>query len=93
MVQCLPRLVLPCCRAGYYKLPYDMTSGLRHRQFNPLYILRKGAMFVREAADTISRRSMGESAATSVWLNSKLYPDYFMSTFHYRAPPCVSRVA
>jgi len=66
-------------------MPYDMTSGLRHRQFNPLFVLRKGALFMQEAANTISRRSLGDAATTDVWLQSKLYPDYFMSTFHYRA--------
>ena len=80
-------------RAGYYKLPYDMTSGLRHRQFNPLYVLRKGAMFMREAADTISRRSRGDETATDVWLQSKMYPDYFLNTFHFRAPSSSSHLS
>ena len=66
-------------------MPYDMTSGLRHRQFNPLFVLRKGALFMQEAAHTISRRTLGDAAATDVWLQSKLYPDYFMNTFHFRA--------
>ena len=32
---------------------------------------------MREASDTISRRSLGDAAATDVWLQSKLYPEYF----------------
>ena len=29
-----------CCRAGLYKLPWDMTT-LGHRQTNPLFVLQK----------------------------------------------------
>jgi hypothetical protein len=29
-----------CCRAGLYKLPWDMTT-FGHRQTNPLFVLRK----------------------------------------------------
>ena len=69
------------CRAGLYKLPWDMTT-LGHRQANPLFVLRQAAAFVQEAADTLGRRD--RQADTSVWLDSKLYPDYYRSTFHYQ---------
>ena len=32
--------VVLCCRAGLYKLPWDMTT-FGHRQTNPLFVLRK----------------------------------------------------
>lgn len=37
-----------CCsrRAGLYKMPWDMTT-LGHRQYNPLFVLRKAAAFVQ----------------------------------------------
>ena len=59
-----------------------MTAALRHRQSNPLYVLSKGIQFAREAADTLARRD--QQAATDVWLDSSLYPDYYKNTFHYR---------
>jgi hypothetical protein len=45
-------------KEGRYVLPYDMAT-LQHRQFNPLYVLRKGAAFMREAVDTLRRRWAG----------------------------------
>ena len=35
-----PKQDLAAIRAGEYALPWDMTT-LSHRQYNPLYILRK----------------------------------------------------
>ncbi len=38
--------------------------------------------FLQEAADTLGRRD--RQADTSVWIDSKLYPDYYGNTFHYQ---------
>jgi hypothetical protein len=35
-----------CCRAGLYKLPWDMTTP-GHRQTNPLFVLQKVCSFVQ----------------------------------------------
>lgn len=47
--------VLEVLLVGKYGLPWDMTTP-QHRQFNPLFMLRRGAAFVQEAADTLRRR-------------------------------------
>ncbi len=38
-----------------YSLPWDMTTA-GHRQFNPLFVLRRGAAFLQEAVATLQRR-------------------------------------
>jgi hypothetical protein len=45
-------------------------------------MLKQAAAFIREASDTLGRRD--RQADTSVWLDSKLYPQYYRSTFHYQ---------
>jgi ubiquinone/menaquinone biosynthesis C-methylase UbiE len=67
-------------KAGYYKEPYDMD--LRHRQFNPLFILERSLRFLREAPKTLKRRTTG--VAEDIWLKSHLYPDYYMNSWHYQ---------
>ena len=42
----------------------------------------QAAAFIREASDTLGRRD--RQADTTVWLDSKLYPQYYRSTFHYQ---------
>lgn len=69
-------------QAGKYNLPWDMvTTG--HRQFNPLFILGKGRLMLREAVSTLSRR-FTPGSETHVWIDSALYPDYYLNTFHYQ---------
>jgi ubiquinone/menaquinone biosynthesis C-methylase UbiE len=75
-------------KAGLYKMPWDMTTP-GHRQYNPLFVLRKAVAFVREAADTLGRRD--RQADTSVWLDSRLYPDYYRNTFHYQTDGWMSK--
>lgn len=41
-------------KQGKYVAPWDMTPG--HRQFNPLFVLRRGFNFLGEAVDTLRRR-------------------------------------
>ena len=53
-----------------------------HRQYSPTFVASRSAAFLREAAATISRRRKGE--ADPVWLASPLYPDYYLSTWHYQ---------
>ncbi len=43
-------------RKGLYKEPYDMD--LRHRQFDPLFILERARRFLREAPRTLERRTV-----------------------------------
>lgn len=63
-----------------YKNPYDMS--FRHQQFNPLFVASKMRNFIREATDTLQRRT--EQRADDVWLTSKLYPQYYLNTWHYQ---------
>ena len=67
-------------KAGHYKEPYDMD--LRHRQFQPSFVVDRAMRFLREAPRTLSRRRQGE--AEDVWLSSPLYPEYYMNTWHYQ---------
>lgn len=85
--------------AGLYKLPWDMTT-LRNRQYDPRHVLSTAATFATEASNTLRRRFGG--APEKVWLQSSMYPDYYLKTFHYQArasPPfillllCLSLVA
>ena len=72
-------------KEGTYKMPYDGVE-LRptNRQFNPLYILRKGALFLSEATETLRRRE--RNAPDEVWLRSAFFPPYYESnTFHYQS--------
>lgn len=67
-------------KEGKYQLPWDMTPS--HRQFNPLYILRRGVQFVSEATETLRRRERG--APDDVWFKSAFLPEYY-ETFHYQS--------
>ena len=66
--------------AGHYKAPYDMDP--RHRQFDPMFVLERSRRFLKEASATLKRRSEGK--AEDVWLRSRLYPEYYMNTWHYQ---------
>ncbi|KAI3437854.1 hypothetical protein D9Q98_000300 [Chlorella vulgaris] len=68
-------------KQGKYVAPWDMTPG--HRQFNPLFVLRRGFNFLGEAVDTLRRRDAGK--AEDVWLHSPMLPEYFTKTFHYQS--------
>jgi len=69
-------------KAGLYRAPWD-ASDLRHRQFNPLRVAMKTAMFVREARRTLERRKEGKN--DEVWLSGSFYPDYYQAGFHYQS--------
>jgi hypothetical protein len=81
----LPPLTSPAAppppRDGTYQLPWDMTT-VSHRQYNPLFVLSRSALYLNEAVQTLSRRVRNEPEP--VWLSSSLYPDYFQKTFHYQ---------
>lgn len=65
---------------GIYKSPYDMSTS--HKQSNPLYVASKVRAFITEAANTLRRRR--EQKAEDIWFDSKLYPKYYMNTWHYQ---------
>lgn len=67
--------------AGMYKLPWDMTT-LRNKQYDPLHVLSTAATFASEASSTLRRRFQG--APEEVWLQSSMYPKYYLNTFHYQ---------
>eukprot|EP00879_Flechtneria_rotunda_P014865 GHRR01015532.1.p1 GENE.GHRR01015532.1~~GHRR01015532.1.p1 ORF type:complete len:444 (+),score=155.17 GHRR01015532.1:980-2311(+) len=70
-------------KAGWYKLPWDMTT-LTHRQYNPIYIMSRSAQFVSEAISTLNRRV--SNASPDNWFSSNMYPDYYAdNTFHYQS--------
>merc|ERR1719327_1558619 len=54
----------------------------RHRQFDPMFVLERSRRFLKEASATLKRRSEGK--AEDVWLRSRLYPEYYMNTWHYQ---------
>lgn len=61
-------------------MPWDMTPG--HRQFSPSYVLGKASSFITEAFQTLDRRDAGKP--DPVWMQSGMYPDYYLNTFHYQ---------
>ncbi len=67
--------------AGVYKLPWDMTT-LRNKQYDPFHVLRTVSTFASEASSTLRRRFRG--SPDKVWLQSSMYPDYYLNTFHYQ---------
>ncbi|DBB16477.1 TPA: hypothetical protein ACH3X3_014754 [Trebouxia sp. C0006] len=67
--------------AGVYKLPWDMTS-LRNKQYDPLHVMRTALTFASEASSTMQRRMRG--SPDRVWLDSSMYPSYYLNTFHYQ---------
>ncbi|KAL4419508.1 hypothetical protein ABPG77_002294 [Micractinium sp. CCAP 211/92] len=69
-------------KEGRYALPWDMTTA-GHRQFNPLFVLRRGATFLQEAVATLQRRDAG--VPDQVWLKSGFLPGYYQDTFHYQS--------
>lgn len=66
---------------GLYKLPWDMTTP-RNRQYDPLHMLSTVVSFATEASDAL-RRSMA-GTPEKVWLQSSMYPQYYLNTFHYQ---------
>ena len=72
--------------AGTYKAPYDMDPN--HRQFNPAFVASKTARFLTEAASTLEKnraaRRSESAPETKVWMDSPMYPDYYLKTFHWQ---------
>lgn len=58
-----------------------MTT-LRNKQYDPSYALRTALNFASEASSTLHRRMRG--SPDRVWLQSSMYPDYYLNTFHYQ---------
>lgn len=74
--------------SGVYPLPWDMTT-LSHRQYNPFFAAAKSAQFLQEAAMTLQRRV--RNTPEPVWLQSKMYPQYFTKSYHYQTDGWLSR--
>lgn len=66
---------------GLYKLPWDMTTP-RNRQYDPLHMMSTVVSFATEASDALRRSVAG--APEKVWLQSSMYPQYYLNTFHYQ---------
>lgn len=75
-------------QAGRYLMPWDMTT-MTHRQYNPLYIMQRSAMFVGEAVSTLRRRV--RSTSVGPWLKSPMYPEYYLNDFHYQTDGWLSK--
>ena len=58
-----------------------MTT-LRNKQYDPFHVLRTVSTFASEASNTLRRRFRG--SPDKVWLQSSMYPDYYLNTFHYQ---------
>ena len=82
--------------AGTYRAPYDMTE-LRHRQYDPLFVAKKTARFISEASSTLRKNARARADpdadpnATKVWMDSPMYPDYYLKTFHWQTDGWFSR--
>lgn len=77
----LPKQDFKNIEAGVYKLPWDMTS-LGNKQYDPLHVMRTALSFASEASSTMQRRMRG--SPDRVWLDSSMYPSYYLNTFHYQ---------
>ncbi len=84
-----------CIADGTYKPPYDMYTS--NRQQNPLYFGQQTAKFINEAIGTLTRRNRGSQEDKDTWLTtddsveSKIYPDYYKTAFHYQTDGWMSR--
>ena len=67
--------------AGLYKLPWDMTTP-GNKQYDPVHVMRIAVAFASEASNTLQRRMRG--SPDRVWLDSPMYPEYYLNTFHYQ---------
>lgn len=67
--------------SGLIKAPWDMFTP-SHRQYTPQYAGEKTVRFINEAIGTLGRRA--NEKQPGIWLDSKLYPDYFKNDFHYQ---------
>lgn len=82
--------------AGTYRAPYDMTE-LRHRQYDPMFVAKKTARFISEASSTLRKNTRARTDpdadpnATKVWMDSPMYPDYYLKTFHWQTDGWFSR--
>lgn len=84
---------------GVHRTPWD--ASLRHRQFNPMYMMRNAVRFLQSSRDTLARRSATATARagaglppdTSVWLDSPEFPPYYRSTFHFQRDGWLSKAS
>lgn len=70
-------------KAGIYRMPWDASMGLRHRQMNPAYVFGQSAGFFKETVALMKKRQE-QSTDLGVWLDGKIYPDYYKQTYHYQ---------
>lgn len=79
--------------SGVHKPPYDMDP--RHRQFNPAFVADRTVRFLSEAKSTLEKHTSSAKQEhptdSKVWLNSPLYPDYYLNTFHYQTDGWLSK--
>jgi|TARA_B110000967_G_scaffold20271_1_gene18880 ubiquinone/menaquinone biosynthesis C-methylase UbiE len=79
--------------SGTHKPPWDMDP--KHRQFNPVFVADRTVRFLSEAKSTLEKHTASakqENPTNSkVWLNSPLYPDYYLNTFHYQTDGWLSK--
>ncbi len=68
--------------SGVYRAPWDAMP--KHRQNNPINMVRSFVRFVRNARETLGKRENADSTDTSVWLDSAVFPDYYRNTFHFQ---------
>lgn len=78
----------------------DLELQWRHRQLNPLFVLRETSKFVQESVRVLSRRSKFQGQPSNLlWFQNQQqqqlfnderlstitqYPDYFLNDFHYQ---------
>mmetsp|Transcript_26324 Transcript_26324/g.81985 ORF Transcript_26324/g.81985 Transcript_26324/m.81985 type:complete len:464 (-) Transcript_26324:213-1604(-) len=77
---------------GQYRQPWDMAPS--HRQNSPVFALRKSAMYMDEAMQTLLRRaksSAGEEVDTETWLQSPAFPHYYGKTYHFQTDGWLSQ--
>jgi len=67
---------------GKFRMPYDMNP--RHRQFDPRYLATTTWKAVNEMSNILKKRNNPDEANTDVWVDNKIYPDYYRKTFHFQ---------
>ena len=72
--------------AGLLNAPWDMSTP-GHRQQRPDFFARQSLRFVREAVDTLGRRTANAGPRTDWGAEERdpLYPDYYLNDFHYQS--------
>lgn len=68
-------------RAGVYRRPWD--ADVRHRQNDPSHLLSKSGKLIEEFWGILKRKGSA-SKEVAVWMEGRMYPEYYMQKYHYQ---------